>query len=72
LQKGKGYYLRANGSGSVKVNLKLDWSGTGAFGKTAVTKITIPTEQGPDKIYGIPLNFSTPLYQMPSRRITHE
>ena len=47
LQKGKGYYLRANGSGSVKVNLKLDWSGTGAFGKTAVTKITIPTEQGP-------------------------
>ena len=34
--------------------------------------LSIPTEEGPDKIYAIPLNFSTPLYQMPSRRITHE
>jgi hypothetical protein len=45
--KAGGYYLKVGGNGRVKLSFKLDWSGTGDINKTAVTRIVIPTEEGP-------------------------
>ena len=48
--KGDGYYLRVGGNERVQLSFKLDWSGTGNPSETAVTKITIPTEEGPSVV----------------------
>jgi hypothetical protein len=48
--KGRGYYLKVGGNEKVELSFNLAWSGTGDPSKTAVTRIVIPTEEGPPVI----------------------